>query len=238
MQGIHDLKAALPRMPRTSKKVSSEERAEAEYNDTKCDARVWLKGGFAAQCRCKKVDGQFLCKRHQNEADKHSGLVKNGFFNAERPTHHYGNTDDDKAFIPWHDVLDQMPVKKTKKSSSGSSGSARKCGTCGEIGHNKRKCPHAEADTTSMSVADLELALDAAKAKEVADAEAKKALEEQAALFAAERSGLLDRLAKVSLAKSLSEYIASGDEEPCRTWDGDLSVDPEERDIEAHSERN
>jgi hypothetical protein len=66
----------------------------------------------------------------------------------------------------------------------------------------------------------------------------RKAIEEQAALFAAERSGLLDRLAKVSLAKSLSEYIASGDEEPCRTWDGDLSVDPEERDIEAHSERN
>jgi|10_taG_2_1085330.scaffolds.fasta_scaffold73976_2 hypothetical protein len=66
----------------------------------------------------------------------------------------------------------------------------------------------------------------------------RKALEEQAALFTAERSELLDRIARVSLAKTLSEYVASEDEEPCRTWDGDLSVDPEERDIEAYSERN
>tara|TARA_R110002020_G_scaffold1922_2_gene8800 strand:+ start:2796 stop:3059 length:264 start_codon:yes stop_codon:yes gene_type:complete len=66
----------------------------------------------------------------------------------------------------------------------------------------------------------------------------RKALEEQAALFAVERSDLLDRIARVSLAKSLSEYVASGDEEPCRTWDGDLSVDPEERDIDFFSEKN
>jgi hypothetical protein len=66
----------------------------------------------------------------------------------------------------------------------------------------------------------------------------RKALEEQAALFTAERSELLDRITRVSLAKTLSEYVASEDDEPCRTWGGDLSVDPEERDIEDYSERN
>ena len=174
-----------PRKPRATKvSSSSSDRSQEDYNEERCDARVWTGprvGGFGAQCSCKASGEGSLCKRHTTEASKHDGMVKNGFFNLDRPTHHYGNTDDVKAFIPWHDVLDQMPAKKAKKASSGSSSAPRKCGICGEVGHNKRKCPHAEAESASMSVADLEQALAAAKAKEVADAEAKKALEEQAA---------------------------------------------------------
>ena len=66
----------------------------------------------------------------------------------------------------------------------------------------------------------------------------KKAIIEQAKAFSKEREALLDRITRLSLAKSLSEYVASEDEEPCRTWNGDESVDLEERDIARHSERN
>jgi len=168
MQAIHDLKANLPRMPRVTKKISSEERSGKDYNETKCDARVWLKGGFDAQCRCKKADNQFLCKKHQTEADKHDGLVKNGFFNQDRPTHHYNNTDDAKGIIAWHDVVIDKPVKKTKGPSG--TRKPRCCGICGDPGHDKRSCPNKSSQQSSpMSVAELTAALDAAKAKEAAE---------------------------------------------------------------------
>ena len=93
------------------KKKSTEERAGV-YDPTKCDARIWLKGGFAAQCSCAKVDGQFFCKKHQNEADSHGGVTKNGSFNGERPTHHYG--DESEKLIPWHDVTPVKPKKGEK----------------------------------------------------------------------------------------------------------------------------
>ena len=93
-----------PRKPRTSKISSnSSQRSEQEYDPSLCNARIWLKGGFSGQCSCKYADGATLCKRHQNEADKHSGMIKNGFFNAERPTHHYG--DESLKAIPWADLV-------------------------------------------------------------------------------------------------------------------------------------
>jgi hypothetical protein len=123
-----------PRKPRVTKESSSSsERSEQEHDEKRCDARVWLKGGFDAQCSCSKLSQQFLCKRHQGEADKNGGTVKNGMFNMERPTHHYG--DESNEFIPWHDA--EGAPKKTRKKSS----APRKCGCCGEPGHNKRKCP-------------------------------------------------------------------------------------------------
>ena len=154
-----------PRKKRATKTSSStSERSEADYDESKCDARVWLTGGFAAQCSCKKIDGQFLCKKHQKEADNHCGMVKNGYINAERPTHHYG--DETEKAIPWHDVVIEKPKKaeKTKKSSDGSR-KPRKCGCCGEIGHDKRSCPMAKGGSSSpmMSVEQAEAALAAAK---------------------------------------------------------------------------
>ena len=159
-----DFKA--PRKPRVSKTSSDPaERSALPYNPDLCNARIWSGpsiGGFGVQCTCKADE---LCTRHTTEASKNGGMVKNGFFNGERPTHHYGDTS--KKFIPWHDVLDQLPAKKPKadKQSSGST-QARKCSVCGEFGHNKRKCPHASSsvDTHSMDIAKLEAAL--AKAKE------------------------------------------------------------------------
>lgn len=158
-----DFKA--PRKKRATKTSSStSERSEADYDESKCDARVWLTGGFGAQCSCKKIDGQFLCKKHQKEADNHSGMVKNGFINADRPTHHYG--DETEKTIPWHDVVIDKPkeTEKTKQSSNGSR-KPRKCGCCGEIGHDKRSCPMAKGGSSSpmMSVEQAEAALAAAK---------------------------------------------------------------------------
>ena len=162
-----DFKA--PRKKRTTKTSSStSERSEAEYDDVKCDARVWLAGGFDAQCSCKKIDGQFLCKKHQNEADKHDGKIKNGFINAERPTHHYG--DESQKAIPWHDVVIEKPAKGAKKKPSDGTRKPRKCGCCGEIGHDKRSCPKASTEPSTpmvpieqMTIEQMEAAVAAAK---------------------------------------------------------------------------
>ena len=144
-----DFKA--PRKKRTTKTSSStSERSEAEYDEAKCDARVWLAGGFDAQCSCKKINGQFLCKKHQNEADKHDGKIKNGFINAERPTHHYG--DESGKAIPWHDVVIEKPAKGAKKKASDGTRKQRKCGCCGEIGHDKRSCPKASTEPSTPMV--------------------------------------------------------------------------------------
>jgi hypothetical protein len=158
-----DFKA--PRKKRATKTSSStSERSEAEYDEVKCDARVWLAGGFDAQCSCKKIDGQFLCNKHQKEADKHDGVIKNGFINADRPTHHYG--DESEKAIPWHDVVIEKPAKgaKKKKASDGTR-KPRKCGCCGEIGHDKRSCPKASTESSSpmMTIEQAEAALAAAK---------------------------------------------------------------------------
>ena len=129
-----------PRRPRVSKKVSSSssERSEADYVPTRCDARVWLKGGFAGQCSCKKAGYGRLCKRHQSEADKNDGAVKNGFFNEDRPDYHYG--DESKTFIPWHDSTVCKPVKDTS-SSTDKPKKPRICSLCKCAGHTKRTCP-------------------------------------------------------------------------------------------------
>ena len=128
-----------PRKPRSSKVSSdSSERSEQEYNPNLCDARIWLKGGFAGQCSCKTGDGKSLCKRHQNEADKNNGMVKNGFFNGERPTHHYGDTSN-KA-IPWADLVSSQESPESSDSSTKPK-KPRVCSVCKCTGHNKRNCP-------------------------------------------------------------------------------------------------
>ena len=124
--------------PSSRSSSTSSERSTMTYDPLRCDARVWLKGGFAGQCTCKKHESGSLCKRHQAEADKNSGMVKNGFFNSERPDYHYGDSDNG-AFIPWNDSTIDPPASKSKKTRSSSG--ARKCSLCGCVGHNKRKCP-------------------------------------------------------------------------------------------------
>jgi len=133
-----------PRRPRVSKKVSSSssERSSEDYDPARCDARVWLKGGFAGQCSCKKAGYGRLCKRHQSEADKNDGAVKNGFFNEDRPDYHYG--DESKSFIPWHDSTVCKPVKDTS-SSTDKPKKPRICSLCKCAGHTKRTCPTLKA---------------------------------------------------------------------------------------------
>ena len=125
---------------RSSSRVSSSssERSSMTYDPVRCDARVGLKGGFAGQCTCKKHEDGALCKRHQGEADKNSGMVKNGFYNSDRPDYHYGDSDNG-GFIPWNDSTIEPPPSKSKKTRSSSG--PRKCSLCGCVGHNKRKCP-------------------------------------------------------------------------------------------------
>ena len=137
-----------PRKPRVSKKSSSGSEREAEdYDEVRCDARVWVHGGFAGQCTRKKVDGHgCFCKSHFKENDEKGG-IKNGLITGERPTHHYG--DEENKVIAWADVVIEKKAKKTTKKTSeeGEDGKkARKCGYCRCEGHTIRKCPKKEED--------------------------------------------------------------------------------------------
>jgi len=167
IQAIHDLKGAMPKKPRVSRKTPDSERIDADYDEVRCDARIWLKGGHGCQCTNKKVDGQFFCKRHQKESDGHGGVTKNGNITTDRPTHHYG--DESLDIIPWHDVVIEKPPPKEKNNkSSGAERKTRTCGNCGEVGHDKRKCPKSRPSDTAkpMSVSELEQMLAAAKIAE------------------------------------------------------------------------
>jgi hypothetical protein len=200
---IHEFKASIPNKPRVSKKKTPiMERADAPYDEDKCDARVWLKpGNFAGQCSCKKVDGQFLCKRHQSESEKHSGVTRNGFYNQERPTHAFCDTEDE--LLGWHDVVIEKAAKKQAGSKTSGERKARNCGNCGQSGHDKRKCPEATTNASAppMSIADLEALL--AAAKESLAAAAKE--EESLAAAAKEEESLAAAAKEESIAAAAKE---------------------------------
>jgi hypothetical protein len=49
-----------------------------------------------------------------------------------------------------------------------------------------------------------------------------------------ERAGLMKQVVKVALSKTVGEYVASEDETPCRTWQGDSfhpDVDPDDHPL-------
>ena len=127
-----------PRKPRAKKQSTPpEEKAKIPYSEDLCDARIW-NDSFGCQCSSKKVDGQFLCNRHQTLFEKHGG-IRDGLMTEERPTHAFGKDDGD--FLPWHDV--ERPEKKKKSEAKNSSGKTRaspKCSRCHESGHTIRTC--------------------------------------------------------------------------------------------------
>ena len=133
---ITDTKPVDFKAPRArAEKKSSSDRADAEYDCALCDARVW-NDCLGAQCSRKKKDGECLCTIHIKESGKNDGLLRNGLFTEDRPTHAYG--DETNQLLIWHDV--EAP-KKAKKTSDPKKGS-RKCSGCGETGHNKTTCPN------------------------------------------------------------------------------------------------
>jgi len=195
----------VPRKPRNTKKVSStpSERANTGFDDAMCEARLY-NDSLGCQCSSKKVEGQRLCKAHQNEADKHDGQVKNGFINEERPTHHYG--DETLSLIPWHDV--ELPEKKKKTPKAQTSGEPkkqRKCGNCGMPGHNKKNCKNSSSDSDKPeSVADLMAKLAIAQAAQAAEAaEVEQVAEEVAA----------EVVAEVEQDEELDEDLTIGEED-------------------------
>jgi hypothetical protein len=162
-----------PKKPRATKKSSPpSERAVMEYDDTKCGARIWLTGGFAAQCSCKHVCGKFLCKKHQTESDKNGDMVSNGFFNAEKPTHKYNDESNEVCW--WSDQLEEWEKNKKPVASKKVTSSKRKCSCCKQEGHTKAKCPHKISD---VEAARAVLAAAEEKAAEEKAAEEKSAEE-------------------------------------------------------------
>ena len=160
IQAIHDLKSALPKV---SKKTPPAERAAAGYKTDFCDARVWLKGGLAAQCSMRKKDGCF-CTKHSKEAGEHDGSVRCGIINGPVPTHEYN--DESNEICWWADQRAAWEADKpTKAKKTSATAKPRKCSNCGQTGHTKAKCPNAaKADAKPpMSVAEIEQLLANAK---------------------------------------------------------------------------
>jgi hypothetical protein len=147
-----------------------------QHDESKCDTRVYKGpsvGGWGCQCSSKKFEGGRLCKAHQNEANKNGDMVRNGFINEDRPTHHYG--DKHLALIPWHDVELPEKVSKAKKTSVDGSDAPkrgkRKCSGCNQPGHTLPKCPNnSTKPSVVQSAAELKALLAAAEAREEEEA--------------------------------------------------------------------
>ena len=100
------------------KKKSSEERANADFTEGCCCARVW-NHGFGAQCKKAHLDGGTLCKAHQEAKDSlpEGHDLKHGYFNQERPLFMLTDADGREKgdTIAWADLKGE---KKPRKSSA------------------------------------------------------------------------------------------------------------------------
>lgn len=100
------------------KNKSSEERAQADFVEGCCCARVW-NHGFGAQCKKSHLEGGTLCKAHQETKDSlpEGHDLKHGYFNQERPLFMLTNADGREKgdTIAWADLKGE---KKPRKSSA------------------------------------------------------------------------------------------------------------------------
>jgi hypothetical protein len=146
-----------PRKPRTSNGSNTIDRCGMEFDPDRCSAGVWIKDARdRGQCSCRPSKGNILCSRHQHEAEKHGGKIKNGLITSARPTHEYDQTDNPDAIIIWHDVDGYN--RKSTPSASTAVKKPRKCSRCGVNGHNKAKCPNDVVDTNNTPITADQLA--------------------------------------------------------------------------------
>ena len=113
------VKATQPKKPRKVAKSSSERTTE-EYDEDRCDCRVWL-NGFGGQCASKKMDGCTVCKTHKKKIDEDSGAWWLGMVTEPRPENPVRPGGSGKAKV-WKtsesgDILEK-PVKPKKPKMS------------------------------------------------------------------------------------------------------------------------
>jgi len=113
------VRATQPKKPRKVAKSSSERTTE-EYDENRCDCRVWL-NGFGGQCASKKMDGCTVCKVHQKKIDEDSGAWWLGMITEPRPENPVRPGGSGKAKV-WKtsesgDILEK-PVKPKKPKMS------------------------------------------------------------------------------------------------------------------------
>ena len=114
------------------KKMTPEER-RGQYNEHKCDARIWKSAGQGMgydniQCNSKKIGDGCFCKKHQAFMDDGGwwlGKVTEprpeepiGPPTSEKPRLHVWNTDKDGNPVEKAKKAKKTSVKKTKKKSS------------------------------------------------------------------------------------------------------------------------
>jgi len=167
-----DFKAPKAKRGPNKNSLTLEERRDAPYDASKCDAGVYVgpggkpgPGGFRVQCKCK---AEGLCKTHQKVVDK-NGMPRDGYYNQERPA--YPFNDESQPQTPWEGV--EVVKKKRGRKTSGGERKETTCGHCGEIGHNKRTCPN-KNNKSEDEEADLLKKLEALRAKKCAEKENEK----------------------------------------------------------------
>ena len=113
-----DLKKFIDETKTGRKKKTPEER-RGEYDETKCDARIWKNAGKGMgydniQCNSKKVGGGCFCKKHQTAHDNGGWWL--GKIIEPRPEKPFGPPGSKNPRIHvWNTDAEGKPVEKPSR---------------------------------------------------------------------------------------------------------------------------
>ena len=110
---IPDFHLLDPRKKNQVPKPDPQELSQDPFDPLRCNARVW-NSGWGKQCNCKKIDGNDLCKSHQ---EKFKSLGQGldlglGRYDQPRPSHSLDKLPEDPQYKQ-HNWAD---IRKTGKS--------------------------------------------------------------------------------------------------------------------------
>ena len=131
MAGDEDLKKFIDETKTGRKKKTPEER-RGEYDETKCDARIWKNAGQGMgydniQCNSKKVGGGCFCKKHQTAHDNGGWWL--GKIMEPRPEEPFGPPGSKNPRLHvWNTDAEGNPVEKPSRKKKSPSKAPKKAG--------------------------------------------------------------------------------------------------------------
>ena len=131
MAGDEDLKKFIDETKTGRKKKTPEER-RGEYDETKCDARIWKNAGQGMgydniQCNSKKIGGGCFCKKHQAAQDNGGWWL--GKIMEPRPEEPFGPPGSKNPRLHvWNTDAEGNPVEKPSRKKKSPSKAPKKTG--------------------------------------------------------------------------------------------------------------